>query len=41
MELKVTGCDNAKCKEASQNPVKLRDSVDYTSTIAGPSGHAV
>jgi len=23
MELKITGCDSAKCKEASQNPVKL------------------
>lgn len=31
--LKLTGCDTAKCKEASQNTVKLRDSSDNTSTI--------
>lgn len=32
MELKVTGCEGARCMEASQNPVKLKDSVDSTST---------
>lgn len=33
LEIKVRGRDSAKFKEASQNPVKLRDSVDSTSTI--------